>query len=303
MYHKGKTVAEIGLMDKEFDALNLLRNEYFHSTTAKLAHAITENHERIRLFCWNFDRDYKPRKLREDKINLIKEFSPDIVLLQECTYDDCIRLKSNFIHSVWYGDGKDSLRGIGIFSNEWFFELHPSHSYAVPFRYVVPYLAKKDNMQFTLFHVWTKYKLYDELSRNQDGFYNLEYTANIVSAIDFYKDLLVSPVIIAGDFNSGETPTVRDDGYAEAVEKLEKLNIFNCTTLYGCDKRFEMMPTYYARHDLDEKGYVDDYCFTSINEYNTIIPSVISIGKPEKWIHYSDHVPLLIDIDYKIMER
>jgi exonuclease III len=264
-----------------------------------------DNYEYLRLFSWNFDwNKRKPDALMEDKINLIKKFQPDIVILQECKYYDCLRLKSEFNNFAWYGDGRDSDLGIGMFSNIWNIKLYPSHSYTNPFRYIVPYLISKNNVRISIFSIWAKDMINRKLSDGKmykDEFYNLKYAYNIVSAIDYYKDILNEPAILVGDFNSADTEQNRYPEHAKLLSKLEKYKIFNCTRLPDCTyyKDFEFLPTFFMNYNLN-KGVVDDYCFISQDEKEILNIPMISVGIPEKWIkYYSDHVPIMFEIMIK----
>jgi endonuclease/exonuclease/phosphatase family metal-dependent hydrolase len=258
----------------------------------------------LNLFSWNWDcKNRKDNDLTEEKINLIKELQPDIAVLQECNYYDCLRLKKEFKNAVWYGDGKDSEWGIGMFSDTWTFELPACHSYNTPFRYVVPYYARKDDAKVIIFSVWTKNCIHGKLSDGEeyyDTFHNLKYAENFEKAIDFYKDLLKEPVIFIGDFNSGDTQQNRSHEHLRLIQKLAAYNIFNCTKLLNGEYNhdFEFIPTYYPKNNPG-LSYIDDYCFISRDEQRSIDFCLYGFGIPEKWTKYSDHIPLILEMGIK----
>lgn len=300
------------IINEYFNSIRCYSNQFPKSTglltldeISQLLEGMDKDYESFRLFSWNIDwNKRKPNDLLEEKFNLIKKFEPDIVVLQECKYYDCLRLKNEFKYFHWYGDGRDSDLGIGIFSDIWNIELSSSHSYITPFRYVVPYLLSKGDIKISIFSIWTKDKIHKELSDGKiyvDEFYNLEYVNNILSAIDYYKKLLKRHVILIGDFNSADTEKNRYLAHSNLLKKLETYKIFNCTKLpkYKYSNDFEFLPTFFMNYELN-KGVVDDYCFISQdNNYSNNITN-ISVGIPEKWIKkYSDHVPLMIRIMIK----
>ena len=243
-----------------------------------------DNIEVSRLFNWNCD--WRKNGLTEEKIGLINKVTANyadsnIVILQECIYDDYIKAKSMYKNAVWHGDGIDGPLGICIFSDKYTFELLDHNVSKSLFRYVVPYSLKNENINITLFAVWTKSPLYAEY---------------LSQAIDHYRNLLVEPVVLVGDFNSGDTSKKRSPEHLKVIEKLSNHNIFNCTKLPGVSYKndLEMFPTFYHNYDLN-KGYVDDYCFIS-NNRKQINLGHFRIGNSEKWLKYSDHCPLLIDL-------
>ena len=294
-----------------------LVNEYFKSTSCAadlkefhdnnamgmLAEAIMYQCENnvsfyfFRILSWNCD--WNKNGITNDKMKLIKMFSPEIIVLQECTYKDCIKFKNEYKNIVWYGDGKDSMLGIGLFSNTFQFELLPSYSYDVPFRYVIPYSVKKDDLQFTLLAVWTKEHIKinsDDGNERLDPFHCLDYLDNLIKAIDYYEDLFKDTVLIIGDFNSADLQEKRRPAHLKVIEKLAEHSVYNCTKFpnFDYDDDLEFSPTFYQNYQKD-KAYTNDYCFMSHNLNNTVLKHFYA-GIPEKWLNYSDHFPIMLDI-------
>jgi hypothetical protein len=259
--------------------------------------------EYFEIFSWNCD--WRKNGLTKEKMRLIKRFNPDIVILQECTYYDCLKFRDEYKNIVWYGDGKDGPLGIGIFSNKFQFELSPSYSYTAPFRYVVPYCVRNDDIHFTLFAVWTKEHIHTKLDSGKelpDTLHNLDYVDNINKAIDFYHNLFKDPVVLIGDYNSGDLQQRRSYEHLLIVDKLASYNVYNCTKLPDItyDMDIEFLPTFYHNYDCN-KAYVDDYCFLSNNRH-IMKPGAFHIGVPEKWLDYSDHFPIMLHIGFKMKE-
>jgi exonuclease III len=222
----------------------------------------------------------------EKKINAIQEYQPDvdIFVIQECTYFECIGLESRFKNFAWYGDGKDSMLGIGLFSNKYQFKLSNEYRYDAAFRYVVPYIVSGEGKTFTLFAVWTKNYIIN------DGLHTLSYVENIHKAVEVYQSLLEKPVILIGDFNSGDTPSKRAPCHVQLVEKLKKQGIVNCAP-----NERQVEPTFFQNNDI-ERPFTDDYCFASKDLLGKV--SDFEIGNREQWKQYSDHLPIVVTFNW-----
>jgi exonuclease III len=262
-----------------------------------------DNCDGLRIFSWNCNG--KKNGLTVEKMQLIKKFRPMIIILQECTYCDCLKFNNEYKNIVWYGDGKDSQLGIGMFSNTFRFKLLPSHSYDAPFRYVVPYSVEKDDLHFTLFSVWAKKHIStksDNGKEQPDSLHNLDYADNIISAVDYYADLFKDKVIFIGDFNSADLPQKRSPEHLRVIEKLTAHNVYNWAKLPDViyDGDYEFLPTFFQNYDRN-KAYANDYCFMTNDIYNITV-GVFFVGVPEKWLDYSDHVPIMLDINIRTQE-
>jgi exonuclease III len=211
---------------------------------------------------------------------IVKKYNPNILIVQECKYYECIQVNYGFSNFTWYGDGKDSKLGIGIFSNDYKLKLIPEFKYDVNFRYIVPYsFLLKNNMEIILFAIWAKNSL-------DKYFHNLSYIDNVHKAIDYYKNIMNKNIILIGDFNSADTPEERKKDHLELVSKLLDYNIYNCIS-----KDRETQPTFFLKFDTNFP-YTDDYCFAS----DKIRINNVEIG--ESCLNYSDHCPLIVTLNY-----
>jgi exonuclease III len=215
---------------------------------------------------------------------MIGEISPDVLIIQECHYHDCIALRKCYKNIAWYGDGKDSVLGIGVFSNKYTIELSSKHFYDSDFRYIVPYILKGNSENYTLFSVWTKKSMTDDTK------HCLSYIENIHAAIDYYKEILGKSSIIIGDFNSNQkwdNDYKKENNHSALVEKLKKFKMNDCA------ENYEKKDTYYYIYKGKAYSVIDDYCFVS----EDIIVKDFEIGDPEKYLEYSDHCPITITIN------
>jgi exonuclease III len=220
-----------------------------------------------------------------EKLVAVSEYSPDILVIQECVKSDFDVLKSNWNYKNWYNDDlnqEESKLGVAIFSNNHNIEF--TEIFNRKYRYVIPYKISNGEHEFILFTVWIK-------PLNRDYFKPLE------NAVKYYreKEMLVDNSIIIGDFN-----TFAKDNNERLKDLENKLSpMINCTS----DTQFWKTATYYdATH-----GYgIDDFCFVSKNikdKYN------IDVNVPDGWdeekdkSHHwkglSDHSPIIVNLYLK----
>jgi exonuclease III len=254
--------------------------------------------DQIKIISWNYD--WRKNYLITEKINLLRQINPDILIIQECTYYECIYFKIFYKYVNWYGDGKDSMLGIGVLAKE--FEPHTINMniHDQKFRYVIPYEINIHGVNFLFLAVWTKNIL--KCGDDKDDIHCLSYLENIFEAINFYDELLqkYTNVVIIGDFNSYDKKQNRNKKHIELKNKLKQYDIYNCTASpgykYSRKQYFETEATYYHNYNPDNAG-TDDYCFLKKSE--NIKLNKIGIGHPEKWIQYSNHFPLYIQFSVK----
>jgi exodeoxyribonuclease III len=213
----------------------------------------------LRLINWNC------RGMFRRKCNSIFEAEPDIAIIQECERGHGLP-----VQSLWFGDDID--KGIGIFaSSDYKLSLHPS--YNPDFKYIIPIVVTGKD-KFNLLAVWA---MDDKSSPEKRCIYR------ILQALDYYKDLLKEPIVIAGDFNCniGKSIPILDKHKIRSVyHKMyrEKFGKESHPTLYSGD----MSQSYYT-----------DYCFAS-KDLNI---EKIGITDPNDWFGLSNHMALIVDFE------
>ncbi len=220
----------------------------------KLSNTLTDEPKsrKLNIISWNYDG--KKSGLTTDKINLMRKLAPDILIIQECTYYECISFKKFYKHVKWYGDGKDSILGVGILSNEFEPNFINLNIYEQKFRYVIPYEININGINILLLAVWTKGIL--KCGDDTDDVHCLPYIENVFEAINFYDGLLrkYTEIIIIGDFNSFDKKQKRNERQIELEKRLENYDIFNCHFV------IENKVTYYHNYKSNNPG-INDYCF------------------------------------------
>jgi exonuclease III len=249
----------------------------------------------MKIISWNCKNDYYKRIcFDESKENIIvnENDDADIFIIEECTYGDCIRLKEKYKYVTWFGDGKDSILGVGTFSKKYELKIASDFNIDNKFRYIIPYYFYEKSEKINIFLVWAKTVLYYQLNGNKrinDKDCRFEYVENVYESLIFYKDLLKENVIIIGDFNSGITQNNINEKHNKLVEYLLQYKIENCSLGFDMEKS----PTFFQMDKHGKKNsYTDDYCFVSDN----IGVEDFSIGKKEIFGIYSDHLPIILKL-------
>ncbi len=237
----------------------------------------------MRLITWNCQG-----ALRK-KIELLKGFEPDILIVPESEHPDKLTGSFSFQRPgshFWHGDSLH--KGIGIYSFSGYkIELRPEFN--PEFRYIIPLRITQKRKEFTLLAIWAM----DNKEQRE-----ARYIGQIWLAINYYSELLNSPIILAGDFNSNKIwdRKGRVGNHSDVVRNLEDRNIHSIYHRhFEIEQGKEKHPTFFLQRNV-YKQYHIDYCFLS-DDLMAKVKS-IEIGSFEDWIAHSDHVPIFVEIDY-----
>ena len=237
----------------------------------------------MKIITWNCQMAFR-KKCKEVLVH-----KPDLLVIPECENEEKLQfgkltpLPNDF---YWYGDNPH--KGIGIFSyTDYKFQLSPLFNPA--FRYVIP-LKITGKKELTLIAIWA---MPNKENRKQ------RYIGQVWSALQYYKDLLDEHTMIIGDFNGNQIwdKQIYTGNFSKTLQFLEEQDFKSLYHLaeqesYGK----ETQPTFYLYRNK-EKPYHLDYCVLHQNliQYGFNI----EVGKFDKWIKFSDHVPLFININEK----
>lgn len=121
------------------------------------------------------------------KYKQILTYEPDLLIVPECESPD--KFNTKFYDDVlWIGDNKN--KGLAIFGfNDLEITIH--ESYCKDYKYIFP-VTVNDNETMNLIAIWSQNNKEDPRRR---------YIGEIWQSLNYYKDILRSPTIIAGDFN------------------------------------------------------------------------------------------------------
>ena len=235
----------------------------------------------MRIISWNCQGGYRK------KIDNILELKPDIVVIQECENLEKLRAfcqEKIPLKSFWFG-GFFPHRGVGVFFYKDYQILSMENNISIEF--IVP-MKIMNNFKFYLFAIWAMAPLGEDKGKS--------YTYQIEKAVKKYKNILKNNLsILIGDYNTPniEKP-VEKTGFM-VIEEFKKLEILSAYHEYF-EKDYGKHNQYtFYQHKNTEFKHMLDYCFASRSIIEKI--SKVEIGKYEDWIEYSDHCPLIVDID------
>lgn len=234
----------------------------------------------LKIISWNCNMAFRK------KYEKVLALQPDLLVLQECENEAKLeRLAGDLGYNelIWYGDNPH--KGVAVMS---FNEAHVKRSdlHHPEYRYILPLHLEALGQEIHLFCIWA---MPHPTERKKD------YVGQVWGAIQHYSELLDSPSILVGDFNSNAIwDTKRKQGnHSHVVDFLSKKKIHS---LYheqtGCAHGQEKDPTLYLLKNA-AKPYHMDYCFVSESLYTE--QTRISIGSREEWISLSDHMPVVVE--------
>ncbi len=236
------------------------------------------------------------------KLTKIDELNADVFVIQECENP----AESTKAYRDWAGDylwiGENKNKGIGVFSKNGNKISHlswdgsfllrglasksPSLSWSSSsLRLFLPFSV---NESINVLGVWTK----------GSGFETFGYIGQLWKYLQIHrKKLAVSNQLIVGDFNSNKRWDKADRwwNHSDVVSELNEIGLVSLYhQRYKEDQGSESIPTFFL-HKNKDKPYHIDYAFVSKQFLN----SGMRIGKMRDWIHFSDHMPIEIDISSK----
>ena len=226
-----------------------------------------------------------------EEYKLIFPMNPDIIVIQECEDLKTINfdLFSNTPSDIyWIGDNPKKGLGVITFND---FKISLYEDYDNSYKYILPLEISINNIIFNIIGVWTQ--MVGKKTKDHKN-----YIRQFKISLNHYDSFIKTHnTIILGDFNSNliwENPYRIDNDHKYVIEELEKKEIESSYHYFFSEKQGEeTRPTFYYHHKK-EKPFHIDFCFLSKNLRERL--SKVEIGKYENWIKYSDHVPIIIEI-------
>ncbi len=200
----------------------------------------------MKIITWNCNMAFRK------KYKHILPFDPDLLIVSECEHPD--KFIDKFYDDVlWIGDNKN--KGLGVFSfND--FEIAVHESYCENYKYVLP-VSVTSNETLNLIAIWSQNNIEDPRRR---------YIGEVWKSLNFYKDMLKYPTIIAGDFNWNVIWDKEHQKYplhGTLTDVINLLNQFEIFSLYHTftNVKFgtEKEPTLYFRKNKKTPYHIDIY--------------------------------------------
>lgn len=183
----------------------------------------------------------------------------------------------------WFGKNKN--KGLVVFSFGDFKIRILSHNSS--FKYILPLNVYNNKVNLTVFAIWAQKPEYHDC-----------YTEQIWNAVHFYNELLAEEnVILVGDFNSNsiwDKPR-RVFNHTNLVNFLNKKDIYSAYHHFHNQMQGKEQDNTLFMHRKTDRPYHIDYCFASKKLIDTI--TNVEIGNYEIWLNYSDHSPLIVDLN------
>lgn len=243
----------------------------------------------MKIITWNCNGAFRK------KFHLLDSYNADILIIQECENPQLSTKEfKNWVGENYLWEGNNKNKGLGIFVRNNDFSLKTLDWSDVNINYknetLESFIPCKINDKLILLGVWTKYA-------NSEVF---GYIGQFWKYLQLHKNKIEKEdIIIAGDFNSNAIWDKWDRwwNHSDVVRELEELNIKSLYHEIKNEKHGKETNHTFFLQRKENKSYHIDYIFTS----DKLIPkSNIEILDKNKWLEYSDHLPIVSNIDIKL---
>jgi hypothetical protein len=237
----------------------------------------------LRIVTWNCNMAL------HDKVAPLMALSPDLAVISTCAHPDIIHQKARkfpFTDAVWIG--RTETKGLGVFTFN-------GHSVAVSSLYDPAYelflpVAIAGRHCFNLLAVWACNQ------RTPDA--GPKNGAPVRAAIRFYRSFMrETPTIVAGDFNHNVicNKPGRENNLALITADMQRAGMVSARhdttnrlldrepspTLMGCKNKEQLYP--------GDSIFVPEGLQANVHS--------VTVGKPEDWIEWSDHMPVVVELN------
>ncbi len=239
---------------------------------------VSSSVRRMNILTWNCNGALR------NKLDALAQLEFDIAVIQEC--EDPDRSTSSLYKTwaknyLWVGPNKN--KGVGVFASP---EVSLAPVHLDPGRLEL-FLPCRFNDSFLLVATWAR----------QADSPTFQYIGQLWKFIQAHRGALSDePTVIAGDLNSN----VRWDkwdrwwNHSDVVKELSEIGMESVYHLSrGIAQGEESEPTFYLQRNLS-KPYHIDYVFAPVE---WLAASSAWVGGAEKWLQWSDHMPLLVRVD------
>ena len=228
----------------------------------------------MRIVSWNCCKAFR------QKYDYMLRIAPDIMVILESEhfrqFDS--RLLNAYPNRLWYGHNQN--QGVLILSRAGFaISSMPEH--CAEYEHIIPIEVCG---AFCLFAVWAQKSA------------GLSYSQQVLAALSKYPSLLSQKCILAGDFNSNAIwdKTQKSSVHGRIVEYLAQYQIYSAYHSQCHERMGEESQYTFSLYRNIERLYHINYCFASQELLNEL---TLQIPPAEEWISYSDHAPLIIDLE------
>ena len=222
------------------------------------------------------------------KLDMLQALGPSIAIVPECARPEIIKKNHpefKFHDADWVGVNKH--KGLGVFSFlDYSFARHSL--YTEKFHQYLPLIiSDADGHIFNLLAVWS-FNHRNELK---------EPGHPTTLAFNHYRPFtLQKNSVVAGDFNNAtiwDKPSGQNN-MADTIARLEEQNLISAYHSFNsCLFGNESDSTHFWRKG--ELEFHIDYCFIPV----TSVLTNVEIGQRNDWVKFSDHAPVIVDLEFK----
>ena len=126
------------------------------------------------------------------------------------------------------------------------------------------------------------------------------YGDEVIGIIDAHADWIGGgDVVVAGDFNIDAHGVGNGAGgadlFATLISRLSSLGLVSAYHVWNGEKfGAESRMTHFHQRKPD-RGFHIDFCFMPARWSERLRD--VTVGDPEEWLAYSDHMPIVVDFD------
>ncbi len=235
----------------------------------------------MRIIDWNCSMAFRK------KANLLLKLDADILVIQECEHPDKLNIAdlTDYPHKVWIGTNHN--KGLLVAAKEGY-PLNQLANYSEDYKYALPIRVGSNN-PFYLIAIWAQTDKVNWQNR---------YIGQVRHALDAYQELLTQNCVIVGDFNSN---AIWDNEHSKALNHSAVVQILRDKGIESLYHHLtkeaqgeEKQKTLFFRKNLNLSYHID-HCFVSDSLLKN---SKLKIPGNHSWLTHSDHLPLIIDLEF-----
>lgn len=222
----------------------------------------------MKIISWNCNGKFR------EKQNVLFKCNADIYVVQECENPTKYSRGSDDLCSNYIWCGLNDNKGLGVFAKD--------------------NITIKDNC-------WQNYGLRHFLSVKVNDIFDLlcvwaspPYIEEYFVYQQIHRSKYTDSMVIMGDFNSNSIwdKDHKERNHSEVIRQLNEIGLVSAYHFVtGEQQGKETTGTFFFHRD-STRPYHIDYCFAKSDN----IKSFYAMSK-EKWLTYSDHVPIILDYE------
>jgi len=236
----------------------------------------------MRVLVWNCSMSFRK------KLDAVMRLAPDIAVIGNSEFPDKLYPGSGpkISGSLWFGNDRKS--GLGIYSfGKWHIQPHPVHDASV--KTLVPIECTNGNTAFLLL------AFQGAPASGRQGYGKAFH--DYQQALTYIEHIRGRTAIFAGEMGEAALSLWNresvEGGYGDLEQVLAQADLRSCYHAFTRETPGrERTPTLYQGRDM-RQGIHTTCCFASTDLLLGL--EDVQVGRPETWLDYSEHMPLVVD--------